>query len=621
MIKREFAEKNNNFTEIEWQAESPAERAGLEIVRSIKQAGGEAYFVGGYVRDLVIQKKFQDKYPDASFDPADVDIASNFDFGKINDALASSQTFKLVNLKYTGANNKIPTYVATVELGGQQINIDVASYRLDGDYDEETRDCQCEIAETLEEDAARRDFTINGLYFDPETGLVIDPVGGLADLKEKKLCFIGDANHRINDDPLRILRYVRFRNKIGLNFDQQTKADIINNLDKLDKIKKERLANNEKGELNKIMQLPRAAFAIADLGRLGVLRKILPEVYQLFKTQHNPEDEDELEVHLEGDVYRHTLEVMRSINRTEFINLIKESNELPQETTDNQALNFFLHKYGCAFNWGALLHDIGKPAKQQEGERNHRKVFSFIGHAEESSAMLSEVAGRVGMHDELRHKVDFLISHHMAANGMIDSAKQISQHGFGPNQKKILRSRSLIDCQALLYLSLADNLGTFTQKEKHDLSENFRLVWQKLSEFKANEGNAEKIKANKKVLGQLVMEFFPQAAGNDYMALIIKALQNKIEVTPGYLDERGLLIENEVRQLMQSIGDLGVQVNFLRFQEKMSEDQKTFLLRRINYQGDKTTASERIIKDAIKKVNEQQLQIYEQELRKKLALV
>lgn len=249
----------------------PAREAALELARRLKAAGHEALFAGGCVRDRLLN------HP-----PEDYDIATS---------AAPTQVLGI----FPGSNEVGAHFgVVIAKHGGH--HIEIATFRTDGSYHDGRRPESVTFS-TPQEDAQRRDFTINGLFEIPETGEVIDYVGGLADLKAGIIRAIGDPTARFIEDGLRLLRAVRFAARMGFAIEPKTDAALRECANLLDKISPERIRD----EFSKILTTPRRREGIEHLVNSDLIRHFMPEVLPMIGCEQPPE------WHPEGDVYTHTL--------------------------------------------------------------------------------------------------------------------------------------------------------------------------------------------------------------------------------------------------------------------------------------------------------------------------
>ena len=249
---------------------SPMEKTAREVARRLRAHGHIAYFAGGCVRDMV-----------RGLTAKDFDVATD---------AAPDIVQKIFSHTYAvGAHFGV---VVVVENG---FNFEVATFRSDGAYLDHRHPVDVRFS-SPEEDAKRRDFTINGMFFDPEKNEVIDFVGGRADLEAKLVRAIGDPAARFAEDRLRMLRAVRFATVLDYEIDGPTWDALVASAASINEISAERIRE----ELLKIFLSPNRVRGWDLLDRSGLLRTILPEL-DAMKGCLQPE-----QFHPEGDVFEHT---------------------------------------------------------------------------------------------------------------------------------------------------------------------------------------------------------------------------------------------------------------------------------------------------------------------------
>ena len=225
--------------------------ASQAVCQALTDGGFQAFFVGGCVRNALLGQPV-----------SDLDISTD---------ARPEQTLKLA--KQAGLK-AIPTGIdhGTITVVADGIPFEITTFRRDVDTD--GRHAVVDFADTMDEDARRRDFTMNALYAAPN-GEVFDPVDGLPDLRAGHLRFIGDADQRIREDYLRILRFFRFSAWYGdpaLGIDAEGLADCADNLDGLAQLSAERVGS----EMRKLLSATDPAPAMAAMAASGVLYAVLP---------------------------------------------------------------------------------------------------------------------------------------------------------------------------------------------------------------------------------------------------------------------------------------------------------------------------------------------------------
>ena len=246
------------------------ERA-VKVVKTLADAGFEAYIVGGAVRDLLLGMR-----------PKDFDVATNATpeqvKGLFRRAFIIGRRFRIVHVVYGRGREHEVIEVSTFRalptdseaVGG---NEKTAKAELDGKHhavDASGRVLRDNVWGPQVEDAARRDFTVNAMYYDPQRRLVVDYHGGLADAKAKLLRMIGDPETRYREDPVRIIRAVRFAAKLGFTLEPKTLAPVKVSSTLLANVPASRLFD----EMIKLLQTGHSLASIAQLKKLGLARGI-----------------------------------------------------------------------------------------------------------------------------------------------------------------------------------------------------------------------------------------------------------------------------------------------------------------------------------------------------------
>ena len=227
----------------------------MEIVRRLKHSGFTALWAGGCVRDHLLDKT-----------PQDYDVATNATPKQVRKIFAKYKTLDV------GASFGVIIIVGPSGAG----EVEVATFRSDGPYADGRRPDSVTFS-TPEEDAQRRDFTINGMFLDPLDHKVLDYVGGERDLSQGYIRAIGDPHERMREDKLRMLRAVRFTAHLEFGLARATKAAVTEMASEIHAVSAERIA----AELRRMLTDPHRHVAIELADEVGLLREILPEVVGL----------------------------------------------------------------------------------------------------------------------------------------------------------------------------------------------------------------------------------------------------------------------------------------------------------------------------------------------------
>ncbi len=229
--------------------EHATKNVAVWVIRQLREAGHEALLAGGCVRDMLLGVR-----------PVDYDVATSATPKQVK---ALFSRVRMVGAKFG---------VAMVLHRGRPV--EVATFRSDLSYSDGRRPDAVEFT-SPRDDAQRRDFTVNGMFYDPIDEEVIDYVGGRADLDARILRAIGDPPKRFAEDYLRMLRAVRFANRLGFRIEQATADAIRRRAGKIRQISGERVRE----ELEKMLSHPAGAEAVGQLHELGLLEQILPELF------------------------------------------------------------------------------------------------------------------------------------------------------------------------------------------------------------------------------------------------------------------------------------------------------------------------------------------------------
>ena len=315
----------------------------LRVVETLRRAGFQALLAGGCVRDLALGRV-----------PKDWDVAT--DAGPAEVAAIFEHT--------VGVGAQFGISVVMLDEG----DYEVARFRRDGPYRDGRRPASIAPADARA-DAQRRDFTINGLFYDPESAAILDYVGGQQDLDAGVIRAIGDPAARFAEDYLRLLRAVRFAARLGFAIDPATWDALCARAECLASVSAERIRD----ELTLLLTEGGAVRGLSLLDESGLLKVVLPEVAAMRGVPQ------EAEFHPEGDVWTHV-----------------------------QLLFEYLDEPSAELAWSALLHDIGKPSTMVRAER-----IRFHGHDAVGANMAAAICGRLRMSNEARRLICTLVADHM----------------------------------------------------------------------------------------------------------------------------------------------------------------------------------------------------------------
>ncbi|HEU5370049.1 MAG TPA: HD domain-containing protein [Ktedonobacterales bacterium] len=346
----------------------------LQLARIFHDHGKQVYMVGGTVRDLLLQREAS---PDADLttDATPEDIQRLVAPTHPKDVVLVGERFGTVRLHYRRAeplaDSSPEKRLAEVVSEAPAVDIiEITTFRTER-YNPDSRKPEVTFGTVLEEDLLRRDFTINAMARDPLTGAIIDPFGGRADLEARVLRAVGnEPEKRFDEDPLRLLRAVRFAAQLDFAIEQKTAQAIINQAQTLEKISRERIRD----EMNKILLSPRPILGLRLMVDLGLMQSVIPEMLELRGVSQRPAHSK--------DVYAHTLQVVQ--------------NTPPRLLT----------------RWAGLLHDIAKPrTRTVEDGKVH-----FFGHEDVGAHMARDILRRLKFDRDHIEGVSLLVHLHMRSN-------------------------------------------------------------------------------------------------------------------------------------------------------------------------------------------------------------
>jgi poly(A) polymerase len=321
----------------------------LRVVERLRSAGFEALWAGGCVRDELL-----------GLHPKDYDVATNARPEEVqrlfHRTVAVGAAFGVI--KVLGPRQ-----------GDHWIEVEVATFRADSSYSD-GRHPDSVTFTSAQEDAVRRDFTINGMFMDPMDNKLIDYVGGQEDLRAGVLRAIGDPRERFAEDKLRMLRAVRIAARFELTLDPGTESAIHEMVDQLTVVSAERIAD----ELRKLLVDRHRARAMNLMHDVGMVAVVLPELLEM---KELPQGRPQAPT---GDLWEHVMRVLDELGPTPSFPLAM----------------------------AALLHDVGK--RRTLGRTPER--YTFYSHEEVSRRLASDIGLRLRLSNEERERIEWLVKKH-----------------------------------------------------------------------------------------------------------------------------------------------------------------------------------------------------------------
>ncbi|MBN1130961.1 MAG: CCA tRNA nucleotidyltransferase, partial [Chitinispirillaceae bacterium] len=320
-------------------------QAARQIASRLVENGHAALFAGGFVRDMLMYGEGR----------GDIDIVTSATPPTVAALFSSTigvgAQFGVVIVVYRGIPFEVATFRSDIGIG-------------DGRHPGQV------VFTDAERDARRRDFTINGMFFDPLSGSTLDYVGGLGDLNARIIRAIGDPGLRFKEDYLRLMRAVRFSARFGFAIHEATWRAMQENAPNITRISPERIF----AELDRMLRQPHPDRAVTLLRESGLLKQVLPEVDDCIGVEQPPE------FHPEGDVFVHTVKALMLMR--------------PDPTS--------------ALAWSVLLHDIGKKSTMRRMDR-----LRFNNHDQVGARMAGTILKRLHASNALIEAVTGCIDNHM----------------------------------------------------------------------------------------------------------------------------------------------------------------------------------------------------------------
>ena len=361
------------------------------IVNQLKSNGHAAFIVGGAVRDLYLKES-----------PEEFDIATSATPDEIQSVFEHT--------KPVGQSFGVVLVIVS------NFSFEVATFRKDMKYEDGRHPINVIYTKSQKEDVKRRDFTINGLMLDPDTLEIFDYCRGIEDIQSKKIRAIGVPEERFSEDYLRMLRAIRFSNKLNFQIEDKTEKALCKHASNISSISVERIRD----EITKIIEGENPGKGIVQLSESGLLKYIIPEIESL-KGVSQP-----IEFHPEGDVFRHTCLVLDMLDDDK-----KKNTELI---------------------YGALFHDIGKPDTFTETDRVRFNRHEYVG-----ATITERICKRLKFSNKQTTHIKSLVKEHMK----FGNVKQMKKSTF----KKFI---SIDNFEDHLTLHKADCLGSHGDLSLYD---------------------------------------------------------------------------------------------------------------------------------------------------------
>lgn len=375
----------------------PVPKEVMQTGDALIRGGFQAYLVGGCVRDLLMGKE-----------PNDWDITTDATPDEIQKLFPES----VYENDFGTVGIKTESDVSSLKI------IEVTTFRIEGEYSDNRHPDRVTFAKTVEEDLARRDFTVNALALDLSDPHItkkdiVDPFGGMGDLKRKMIGAVGNAEDRFEEDALRLMRAVRLATQLNFSIEEKTKRAIVKKSKLLRAIAVERIRD----EFQKLIMTPHAADGIFSLEEYGLLQYILPELRAGIGCAQNK--------HHKYTVFEHNVRALEYAAKKEF---------------------------SLAVRLASLLHDVGKP----ETKRGEGGEATFYNHEMVGARMAKNALLRLKFSNDLVDRVRHLIRYHM----FYYNVGEVSESGV----RRFIARVGVENIDDILRVREADRIGSLVPK-------------------------------------------------------------------------------------------------------------------------------------------------------------
>jgi len=460
---------------------------------AFREAGHELYLVGGYVRDALLDG-----------DPKkDVDATSGARPGEIKKVLRPAAEYLWT------VGERFGTIGARVGL----YDVEVTTYRAD-QYTLGSRHPEIEFGESLRDDLARRDFTINAIAADAGTGGVVDPFGGREDLARGVIRAVGKPLDRMRDDPLRMLRAVRFETTLSsperpFAIEGELEAAIEENAHWLQSISAERIRE----EFEKILASPNVERGLRALVRLGLMPYIVPEFMETLSVEQDAEFHHK-------DVFEHTLIVTENVENTPVLRKAAFFHDIGKPRT-------LVYEHRCTYCGAKSTQRSAEEGECERcGGRTLPKKLHFYGHENVGAAIARKAMKRLAYPKDDTEAVAHLVSNHMRPMGYAvgrDPWTDSAVRRFVRDTYLAKGDKVLADVDMLLKLARADITGS-APRRRRIAEESWRSLKERVDAVRAEDA-VEKLESP--LDGNALMEHFGRGPGR-WIKPLKDYLQNEV---------------------------------------------------------------------------------------------
>lgn len=414
------------------------EKTALSLLKKISKYE-KIYFVGGYPRDILLNRKFNKKYE-----------VTDIDFCISSTNIELKEIFKNLNLEFKALNDNLGVYLIYY----RECEFEIACFREDISIGNGRRPDKIKFTKSIRKDSKRRDFTINAFYFDPISMTIFDFNNGSKDLDNKVLRFIGNPKKRIKEDYIRILRFFRFKNKYNFSYIEKEYELIRKYVKNLSTINQDKV----RIELGQIFSLSNAKNIFFELDKAGVFEIVLPEFKAI----------DNINYKMEGiDIFKDTIEQEYLLESNAFYYLmIKYFRADEKICTETSVKDYITSVFGKNILWAIIFNNLGRVISNDSTDESTQILFDNYEQA--AISISNDVMKRLGFNKKDKEDITYIILNQYK----IKNFDELNE----TEKKYLLSNRHFREVLIVFLTTILKNFNTGTIEEVEDKIRNYKNI-------------------------------------------------------------------------------------------------------------------------------------------------
>ncbi len=499
-----------SMTQIQHLREANVPKEVIMVLAVLQGASFEAFLVGGCVRDIIMGVK-----------PKDFDITTNATPEEIISLFPKTfyeNTYGTVGVVTCGEDNLPVCSDETVKI------VEVTPYRLESTYSDNRHPDAVEWSKNVIDDLQRRDFTCNAIAYNPVTGEIVDPFGGMDDIQARIIRAVGSPDQRFNEDALRLMRAIRFMSQLDFDIHSVTRESIETNAHLLQNISRERVRD----EFVKLIATDFPMRGIILMNQVDILKYIVPELEKGIGVMQN-------QAH-SFDVWEHNLRTL-------------------QHAADK--------KWPLHVRLSALFHDVAKPETRRFSRE--KGDYTFYGHDVVGGRVTREIMNRLKFPKDITEQVSLFVRWHM----FFSDTEQITISAV----RRLITNVGKESIWDLVNLRICDRIGTGRPKEE---PYRLRMYESMIEEALQDPISLKMLKTDGKRIMDVTQETPGPKIGYVLHALFNEVLDDPAKNTEEYLDSRATFLMKLSEIELKLLGQSGKEEMEEKNKEKVKEIRKQF---------------------------------------------